>query len=184
MNNQDLNNNKLDSESLNELDDKLEKLDKLEIAEILNDQECWCRYGLKFFCMGCGRCCRGEPGAIFFNQQEFNIIAKTLGISRLELREKYVTMRWGRPSFKERPNGDCIFYNSQKARCMIYPVRPTQCRTFPFWPEVLKSRESWDKFASRCPGMNEGELFLPSRILDFVEECNSWFEDKTGKSDK
>ncbi|MBR0043848.1 MAG: YkgJ family cysteine cluster protein [Synergistaceae bacterium] len=134
--------------------------------------------------MGCGRCCRGEPGAIFFNQQEFNIIAKTLGISRLELREKYVTMRWGRPSFKERPNGDCIFYNSQKARCMIYPVRPTQCRTFPFWPEVLKSRESWDKFASRCPGMNEGELFLPSRILDFVEECNSWFEDKTGKNDK
>lgn len=153
----------------------------MENLENNNSQDIWFKRGLKFFCMGCGRCCRGEPGAIFFNQEEFNIIAETLGISRLELREKYVTMRWGRPSFKERPNGDCIFYNAHKARCTIYPVRPSQCRTFPFWPEVLKSRESWDKFAKRCPGMNEGELLSPDKIYELIEASEAWFEPENRK---
>ncbi|MCR5347640.1 MAG: YkgJ family cysteine cluster protein [Fretibacterium sp.] len=133
----------------------------------------WWEEGLRFHCLGCGRCCRGEPGAIFFTPEEARRIAGYLGISRAELRRQ-ITMRWGRPSFRERPNGDCVFYDADSARCSIYPVRPSQCRSFPFWPETLRSRAEWDRYAARCPGMNEGPLLSPAEITEWVCRAESW----------
>lgn len=133
----------------------------------------WWDEGLRFRCLGCGRCCRGEPGAIFFTPEEGQRVAAYLGISRSELQRK-VTLQWGPPSFRERPNGDCIFYDAETSRCSIYPVRPSQCRSFPFWPEVLESPASWEAYAARCPGMNEGPLLSPAEITEWVCRAECW----------
>lgn len=92
----------------------------------------------------------------------------------MELRRRYVTLRWGRPSFRERPNGDCVFYDKAGARCSIYPVRPAQCRSFPFWAELLESESAWDAYAKRCPGMNEGPLLSPSEIAQWMRDAEDW----------
>ena len=134
----------------------------------------WWSGGARFQCLGCGRCCRGEPGAIYFTTPEAERVAEYLGISLMELRRKFVTMRWGQPSFRERPNGDCVFYSPAEARCSIYPVRPTQCRMFPFWPEFLQSREAWDAYARKCPGMDEGPLLTPAEIEAWVRAAEDW----------
>jgi Fe-S-cluster containining protein len=79
-------------------------------------------------------------------------------LEKQEFRRRCVTLKWGRPSFVERPNGDCVFYDAEKARCKIYPLRPAQCALFPFWPSVMDSKADWDREARHCPGMNEGRL--------------------------
>ena len=81
-----------------------------------------------------------------------------------EFRRDYVTFMWGRPSFVERRNGDCVFYDAGSAKCAIYPIRPLQCSLFPFWALVMESREEWDRQARRCPGMNGGELHAAEEI--------------------
>lgn len=85
-------------------------------------------------------------------------------------RRRFVTLRWGRPSFIERANGDCIFYRAEEARCSIYAVRPSQCRLFPFWADVMHSEESWASYAKDCPGMNEGRLYAASEIEALLRE--------------
>lgn len=143
----------------------------------------WWEEGLRFRCLGCGRCCRGEPGAIFFTPEEGRRVAAYLGISDSELQRK-VTLSWGPPSFRERPNGDCIFYDAGTSRCSIYPVRPSQCRSFPFWPEVLESPASWEAYAARCPGMNEGPLLSPAEITEWVCQAECWTRQEGPSDDK
>jgi hypothetical protein len=61
-----------------------------------------------------------------------------------------------RVSLKEKPNLDCIFWESQG--CRIYEHRPLQCRSFPFWSSHLYSRRAWEQAAAECPGINRGPL--------------------------
>ena len=48
----------------------------------------WWEEGLRFTCLGCGRCCRGEPGAIFFTPEEEEKIAEA---KKDETRERRVS---------------------------------------------------------------------------------------------
>ena len=130
----------------------------------------WWERGVRFSCVGCGRCCRGEPGAIFFSPAEGERVRALLDLDERTFRRRFVTLRWGRPSFIERPNGDCIFYRAEEARCSIYGVRPSQCRLFPFWTEVMRSEESWTSYARSCPGMNDGRLYSASEIEALLRE--------------
>ena len=130
----------------------------------------WWELGVRFSCVGCGRCCRGEPGAIFFSPAEGERVCALLSMDEGTFRRRFVTLRWGRPSFIERPNGDCIFYRAEEARCSIYGVRPSQCRLFPFWTEVMRSEESWASYAKSCPGMNDGRLYSASEIEALLRE--------------
>lgn len=129
-----------------------------------NISETWWSEGVRFTCIGCGRCCRGEPGAIFFTPEEERRVAEHLGMARDEFIRLYVTRKWGRPSFLECRNGDCIFYKANEAKCGIYALRPEQCSLFPFWPSVTESKEAWDEQAKHCPGMNEGCLYTAEEI--------------------
>ena len=124
----------------------------------------WWSEGVFFSCKGCGRCCRGDPGAIFFTLEEGERVRNFLGANEAEFRRDYVTLMWGKPSFVERRNGDCVFYDAERSRCAIYPIRPLQCALFPFWASVMESREEWDKEARRCPGMNDGRFHPAEEI--------------------
>lgn len=140
----------------------------------------WWSGGLRFQCLpGCGRCCGGEPGAIFFTPEEGERAAAHLGIDMEHLRVRYVTMRWGEPSFRERANGDCVFFDPELRQCAIYPVRPAQCRSFPFWEDVLASPEAWEAQARRCPGMGEGPLLSMEEILDRIRAAATWTQDES-----
>ena len=124
----------------------------------------WWSEGVFFSCKGCGRCCRGEPGAIFFTLEEGERVRNYLKVSEAEFRRDYVTLEWGRPSFVERRNGDCVFYDAESAECAIYNIRPLQCALFPFWESVMESREKWDGQARRCLGMNTGRFRAAEEI--------------------
>ena len=131
----------------------------------------WWEKGLRFSCLGCGRCCRGEPGAIFITPVEESAIACFLGISTEIFGKRYKTSRWKAPSLKEKKNGECIFYQAENAGCSVYPVRPLQCRLFPFWPVLLSSEEEWEKAAEDCPGMNSGRLYPAPEIAELLAQC-------------
>ncbi|MDR1732960.1 MAG: YkgJ family cysteine cluster protein [Synergistaceae bacterium] len=133
-----------------------------------NLPEPWWSEGLRFTCLGCGRCCRGEPGAIFFTPEEGEKVRGFLNLDRERFNAGYVTHRWGRPSFVERFNGDCVFLDSKSAKCAIYPLRPLQCSLFPFWPSVVESKAEWDRQARHCPGMNDGRLWSPEEIRELL----------------
>lgn len=130
----------------------------------------WWSEGVRFECTGCGRCCRGEPGAIFFTPEEGTRVAEHLGVGKDEFDRVYVTRKWGRPSFKERRGGDCIFYLPEKSGCAVYPLRPAQCALFPFWPSVMESKSEWDFQARRCPGMNDGPLHTAEEIQALLDQ--------------
>lgn len=125
----------------------------------------WWRDGLLFSCVGCGRCCGVEPGAVWFTPDECSVMACALGLGTAEFESLYVWRRYGRPSLREKPNYDCIFLERDPVRCGIYDARPAQCRTFPFWPDVLKSKLSWDRYSLTCPGMNSGRHHTYDEIL-------------------
>lgn len=122
------------------------------------DRRPWWSGGLHFECLGCGRCCRGEPGGIFVTPEEEKRIAAFLELSADEFRRRYETGRWRFPSVKESRDGRCVM-NCPDNRCRVYALRPVTCRTWPFWPEVLASPEAWNAAAAQCPGMNSGPLW-------------------------
>ena len=62
----------------------------------------WWEEGLRFTCLGCGRCCRGEPGAIYFTPEEEAAMAAFLGVDVGEFRNRFVTGKWRAPSLKEK----------------------------------------------------------------------------------
>jgi len=79
-------------------------------------------------------------------------------------RRCHVTARWGAPSLRERPGGDCVLLDPETGRCRGYVARPLQCRAYPFWPSVVVSPESWREHARRCPGMDQGRLW-PGKVI-------------------
>ena len=124
----------------------------------------WWSGGLYFSCLGCGRCCAESPGTVRFTADEELAMANLLMVSASEFRARYVWRRYGKPSLRERANYDCVFLSPSARCCVVYGVHPAQCREFPFWPEVLSSRESWDRFALSCVGMNQGNFHDSAEI--------------------
>ena len=126
----------------------------------------WYEDGLRFECIECGRCCRGEPGAVWIRLDEMVRIARYLGISTTQFADDYMRLCGMRLSLAEKPNYDCIFLKDNQ--CIIYEVRPRQCRQFPFWGEFLRTEESYKKYTSHCPGIGRGRLFSFKEIEDIA----------------
>lgn len=138
---------------------------------VLTMHDPWWSEGLFFACLSCGRCCRGEPGAIWITHKEEKIISQYLGIEQDCFIREFCTREWGTLSIREKINGECIFYKADSNKCCIYEVRPLQCRLFPFWPSLLVSRKIWEKQASICPGMNHGKYFAADEIRNKLTLC-------------
>lgn len=125
--------------------------------------EPWYKDGLRFSCTRCGKCCTGEPGYVWVNDQELEAIAQIRHQTVQEV-ERLYTRKVGRErTLREQANGDCVFYDRQRG-CTVYAVRPRQCRTWPFWESNLATPEDWERTESVCPGSGEGELIPVEEI--------------------
>lgn len=140
----------------------------------MNDALCnehWWSKGLCFSCLGCGRCCRGEPGCVWITEDEIKKIAEFLSLKEGEFLSRYTYRIDERVSFREKRNGECVFYDSESNRCTIYKVRPLQCRLFPFWPSLMVCEENWEREKLRCPGIGEGEYHSAQKIEKLLSQA-------------
>lgn len=133
----------------------------------------WEKEEVRFECRQCGRCCGGEPGAIWVTAEETKRIAEFLELSETAFRKRYLTRNMGRSSIRELENYDCTFLKRNAAACSIYEVRPLQCRLFPFWPSILRDKAIWDYYAGRCPGMNHGKRYT-KEMLEDLQKTDIW----------
>jgi uncharacterized protein len=128
--------------------------------------EPWYKDGLRFECTQCGDCCTGAPGFVWVNQEEIDALAAKIGITVDEFEKKYVRKIGIRRSLVEFPNGDCVFFDTEKRNCSVYEARPRQCRTWPWWNSNLQSEKAWKETCEVCPGSGKGKLYS----LEHIEE--------------
>jgi len=131
----------------------------------------WWNDGLRFACTRCGDCCSGNPGgAVWVNRQEVRALACRLMFTVAGFLKSFTRRIDGRTSLRERPNGDCIFYDRAKG-CTVYSDRPGQCRAWPFWKRTVASPEAWDHTCQVCPGSGQGQLFTADEITARLREA-------------
>ncbi|MFO0937444.1 MAG: YkgJ family cysteine cluster protein [Gemmataceae bacterium] len=126
--------------------------------------EPWFANGLSFACTQCGNCCTGAPGYVWVDDEEVAKLAAARGVPVREFNDMFVRSARGKRTLREKPNGDCVFYEKDKG-CTVYSVRPKQCRTWPFWESNVATQEDWEQAAVNCPGMNQGTLIPVEEIV-------------------
>src|SRR5262245_7299745 len=119
--------------------------------------EPWYKDGLRFECTRCGHCCTGNPGFVWVDDGEIEAIAGARGVTAEELTAMYTRLAHRGRTLREKPNGDCVFYDASEG-CTVYLVRPKQCRTWPFWESNVITRKAWERTKSVCPGAGQCEL--------------------------
>lgn len=128
----------------------------------------WYKDGLAFACTRCGKCCTGEPGFVWVNDEEVAALAAKLGEPLNEVLGLYTRTTRGKRTLREKANGDCVFFDRQKG-CTVYTVRPRQCRTWPFWESNVESPEAWEATMQDCPGAGRGDLIPAEEITRRVK---------------
>lgn len=129
------------------------------MSDAVPTEELWYRDGLHFECTQCGKCCTGDPGFVWVNDEEIAAIARHRGMPLREFIPFYTRMARGKRTLRERANGDCVFWDANKG-CTVYSVRPRQCRTWPFWASNVETPEDWQRTTDICPGSGQG-TFVP-----------------------
>jgi uncharacterized protein len=122
------------------------------------EKQLWYHDGLQFECTGCGRCCTGDPGYVWVNQDEINAIAAAIGMDVAVFEDVFVYSVGRRRSLRELPGGDCGFFDREHLGCRVYAVRPRQCRTWPFWSSNIRTPQTWEKTCESCPGAGQGRV--------------------------
>lgn len=138
---------------------------------VIKEESSWFNEGLRFKCTGCGKCCTGSPGYVWLTSEEVQKIAEYLNISVDECASRYIRVKNGAFSLKERVKTyDCVFLEGTK--CAIYPVRPRQCKTFPWWVQNLETKEDWERAALRCEGINhpDAPIVPKNEIVQVLED--------------
>jgi hypothetical protein len=130
--------------------------------------EPWYRDGLRFRCTRCGRCCTGEAGYVWVNDEEVAALAEHRAETVEEVRGLYTRPVGSRRTLREKANGDCVFYD-REAGCTVYPARPRQCRTWPFWESNVITPVAWQRTCEVCPGSGQGELISAEEITRRVK---------------
>jgi Fe-S-cluster containining protein len=121
--------------------------------------EPWYKDGLRFECSQCGDCCTGAPGFVWVNQEEIEAIAAKIQMDVEKFEKLYVRKIGVRRSLVEFPNGDCVFFDTEKRNCSVYEARPRQCRTWPWWNSNINSEKAWKETCEVCPGSGKGKLY-------------------------
>lgn len=123
----------------------------------------WYNDGLRFTCTRCGRCCTGEPGFVWVDDDDLTAIAAARGEPFDEVKALYTRSTPRGRTLREKDNGDCVFYDRDRG-CTVYSVRPPQCRTWPFWESNVATPEAWRQTCDVCPGAGHGELISVEEI--------------------
>jgi Fe-S-cluster containining protein len=126
------------------------------------------KQGVRFSCTECGTCCSGAPGKVRVSDEEIRVISEFR--KQLESEFRASETRWvdGEVLLKEKPNGDCVFFESN--RCRIHPVKPKQCRLYPFWFKNVRNEQAWRSTCADCPGIGQGEWVSAREIVRSVQE--------------
>ena len=128
--------------------------------------------GLDFTCTRCGRCCE-RPGPVFFSDDDLDRAAAFEKITPRAFVKRHGLVKVDDIHALDLPDGTpCSFYDKLKG-CQIYEGRPIQCKTWPFWKEVVTRKSSWEKAATDCPGMNQGERHSPEVIREALDACQN-----------
>ena len=102
-------------------------------------------------CASCGgKCCVGESGYIWINEDEIANLSEFLGFSKEKFKELFLFKVGTKFSIKEKPyeNGfACVFFDEKNKNCGVYEFRPAQCRSFPFWEHF---KEHFDELEQEC----------------------------------
>jgi Fe-S-cluster containining protein len=128
----------------------------------------WYLEGLRFQCLGCGRCCTGDPGYVWVENEEIAALAEALAMDCTEFEGAFVRSVGERRSLIEMPNGDCAFFDGHTRRCRVYEARPLQCRTWPFWQSNVQSSRAWQEACRMCPGSGQGAVVPWEMIKELV----------------
>lgn len=102
-----------------------------------------------------GKCCTGESGYIWIDENEIKKLSEYLGYKPELIKEIFLEKFDNRYSIKEKPyqNGwACIFFDEKNKNCSIYEYRPKQCRSFPFW-EYFKT--NYKELEMECIGVKQ-----------------------------
>ncbi|MSN97012.1 YkgJ family cysteine cluster protein [Campylobacter sp. FMV-PI01] len=89
-----------------------------------------------------GKCCIGESGYIWINDDEIYRLSKHLNLEVEDFKKRYLIKIGSRYSIREKPYNfgfACKFFDEKTLNCSIYEFRPNQCRTFPFWDYFKKN---------------------------------------------
>ncbi|MBQ6672114.1 MAG: YkgJ family cysteine cluster protein [Spirochaetales bacterium] len=133
---------------------------------------CFYDKGLRFECQNCNYCCSSEPGYVFLSEEDISRLSSGLGMEAQAFIDTFCRIvdmgAFKMVSLLEKENYDCIFL--ENGGCRVYEHRPRQCETYPFWAHVLEDRESWDREAQSCPGMNKGKLYTKKEIEEKLSD--------------
>lgn len=106
-----------------------------------------------FQCTRCGFCCHGETTVSLspFDQER---MAKTLGLTREEMVEKYWRVTGSVVQMKV-VDGHCIFYDEKMKGCTVHEGRPERCREWPLHPSILGDPNNFETITQSCPGLKK-----------------------------
>jgi hypothetical protein len=105
-----------------------------------------------FECRQCGQCCQGQ-GGIYLTHQQAQAVARFLGLTREQLRRRYLTPAWGQLAIETDEDGFCLFHDRDRRVCTIHPVKPDTCRDWPFFHGMLTERQAFVDARDACPGI-------------------------------
>lgn len=102
-----------------------------------------------------GKCCTGESGYIWINEDEIRSLGEYLGYKTELIKEIFLEKFGNRYSIKEKPYKGglaCIFFDEKNKNCSIYEYRPNQCRSFPFWEHFKRNFKELER---ECIGVKQ-----------------------------
>lgn len=102
-----------------------------------------------------GKCCVGESGYIWINEDEIGALGEYLGYKPELIKEIFLEKFGNRYSIKEKPYKGgfaCIFFDEKNKNCSIYEYRPNQCRSFPFWEHFKRNFKELER---ECIGVKQ-----------------------------
>ncbi len=122
----------------------------------------WWADGVRFACQpDCGRCCDESGGIVYLSRNDAKRLAEHTNLSvRDFLKKDCTTTLDGRYILRSNQSDGICIYLDEKKQCTIYEVRPQQCKTFPWWGENLRSKRSWNKVKSSCPGLTAEDAIV------------------------
>ena len=102
-----------------------------------------------------GKCCVGESGYIWINEDEIRSLGEYLGYKTELFKEIFLEKFGNRYSIKEKLYKGglaCIIFDEKNKNCSIYEYRPNQCRSFPFWEHF---KGNFKELERECIGVKQ-----------------------------